>query len=144
MQKITRTLFSLLVLVAYMVTTIGFGVHECRAKGTKHILLINSDIACEEIHQNCSCNSEVCSVDKHSSSCCSTETYHLDLDYVNNLDDSNNSSSFEPFSIYFPTIQLDISHLVPLSLNGNLEIKHGPPLYSYTKAVLATLAQWRL
>lgn len=144
MQKIIRIIFSFLVLVTYMVTTIGFGVHECKAKGTKHILLISSDRPCDKIHKKCSCGLGGCSVNKHSNSCCSTEIYHLDLDYDNNVDSYSTSFSFEPISTYFPIIKFDFSLVSALSLNGSLETKHGPPLYSYSKEILATIAKWRL
>ena len=144
MQKTVRILFSLLVLVAYMVTSIGFGVHECSAKGTKHILLINSNKPCEQIHDHCSCGSDSCSTKKHSHNCCTTEIHHLEFAYDNTDTDFDIVMSCKPVTNDSPLFALNISLVESPSLSTRLDYRHGPPLYSKTNQILAALAQWRL
>lgn len=127
-----------------MVTSIGFGVHECSAKGTKYILLINSDRPCEQIHEHCSCSSHSCSLTKHSHKCCTTEIHHLDLDYDITQSVSGSSLSEESVSNYLLTFALNTSQIKAPSIYRNLEFKHGPPIHIETNQILAVLAQWRL
>lgn len=144
MQKTVKTIFSLLVLATYMVASIGFGIHECSAKGTMHILLINSDTPCEQIHRHCSCSSKSCATGSHSENCCSTEIHHLDLDYDITETGSANFLSNEPLSNDYLPFVLDVSHIMAPCLYASLDFKHGPPIYSSTNQILASLAQWRL
>lgn len=144
MQKVIRNVFSLLVMLVYMVSSIGFGVHECSAKGTKHILLINSDRSCEQIHDHCACNSGSCGVSEHSHNCCSTEIHHLDLAHDNTNLGVETILSCEIEANDSLQFALNVSYKAIASPNGSLEFKHGPPLYSKTHQILATLAQWRL
>ena len=144
MQKVIRYLFSLLVLLAYMVTSIGFGVHECSAKGTKHILLINSDMPCEQIHNHCSCSSDSCSSDKHSNNCCSTEIHHLDIAYDITEAHSGILTSYQSLDSDSPLFALNISFKTASDIIANLQFKHGPPIYPKSHQILSSLAQWRL
>ncbi len=143
MQKI-RIIFSLLVLAAYMVASVGFGVHECSAKGTKHILLINSDRSCEQIHHHCSCSIEGCSSNSHFNNCCFTEIHQLDVAYDITETGSANYFSCEPQVNDYLLFALNISDKTPTYITLNLEYKHGPPIHLETKQILAVLAQWRL
>lgn len=144
MQKVIRYLFSLLVLLAYMFTSIGFGVHECSAKGTRQILIINIDRPCEQIHDYCSCNSKSCSANQHSHNCCSTEIYHLDLAYDNTDSCIDALLYLEQEATDCPMVALNSSTSMSAPLSTNLEFKHGPPIYIEINKVLAILAQWRL
>jgi len=144
MQKIVRIILSLLMMVAYMVTSIGFGVHECSAKGTKYILFINTDKSCEQIHNHCSCNLGLCSLEKHSNKCCSTKIHHLDFAY--DITDAGAGDSLSSVSQvnYLPLFALSISHKMASYVSTNFEFQYGPPIYSKTDKIFATLAQWRL
>ena len=123
MQKIIRIILSLLMLVAYMVTSIGFGVHECSAQGTKYILFINADKSCEQIHNHCLCNSGLCCSGKHSNKCCSTEIHHLDFAYDITDASAGDSLSCEPQVNNLPLFALNISHKTVSYVRTNFEFK---------------------
>lgn len=144
MQKTGNNILSLLVLVAYMLASTGFGIHECSNKGTKHILLIVSDRSCEQIHDHCSCNSNSCSTSKQSNNCCSTEIYHLDFGYDITEASANSSLTNELKVIDFPEFALSISCNTGHSIQTTLGYRDGPPVYCNTHQILASLAQWRL
>lgn len=61
-----------MILVAlYLVSTMGYGVHECVAEGTKNVILLFGESPCEFVHahnhsEGCSCGH--CS--SHDHSCC--------------------------------------------------------------------------
>lgn len=71
----------LMLIWAYMLTSISFGVHHCTTNGSVDVLLVKSDRDCSEIHNHCGCSSLDCGGEKHDGNCCETSIYHLDFGY---------------------------------------------------------------
>ncbi len=144
MQKIVKQILSILILVTYMIASIGFGVHECSDNGTKNVLIINSNKSCSDIHDHNSCDSNCCSSGKHSKNCCSTEIHHLDLDYDITEIDSENYLSFSQELVLSSLFAENSSPKAIVDCSLYSEFKHGPPVYLQTNQILAALSQWRL
>ncbi|GEM_PF-1035967 len=151
-------IFSVLILLAiYLLGAAGFGVHECRSRGSVDILPLVYAEGCDKIHNDNSeegvCTKDCCSHrkssgEKHSESshtdeCCTTEIHHLGSDYesVNSRTTTieksvqiillSLSSTFE----YLTDLFLPESHLT--EVNGE-----SPPLLRFR--TYSYLSQWRL
>lgn len=82
------------VLLIYMMTTMGFGMHVCSYDNSIDILLLSSSVDCSDIHSHhmCSCDggssddlthNQVHNHDHshmHNSDCCKTDIFNLNTD----------------------------------------------------------------
>lgn len=97
MKTAVSYLLSFLVVGIYIVSTMGFGIHECAMNGTKETVVLFGNDPCETAHNakddsgvKC-CGCGCCkmswilaeSADAHDGQCCTTEVYVLSHDQVN-------------------------------------------------------------
>ena len=88
---ISRILMALMVGM-YIISTMGYGVHECSHDGTKNMMVLFGETPCEIAHQLsedgtranvCSCcQSDLSDSASHNNECCNTEVYVLTHDQV--------------------------------------------------------------
>lgn len=100
MKKMISYLFSVLLVGIYMLSTMGYGVHQCVLEGSNDIIVMFNTTPCEYAHsksgilKKCLCETvhgeEGTS---HNNDCCSTETHSVSSDQVN----SNNDIDQTPF-----------------------------------------------
>lgn len=111
MKKVLSYLFSVLLVGVYMLSTMGYGIHQCAFEGSNDVILLFGETPCEYVHakkedaRECRCcpvhisaDGTCCGV-AHDG-CCTTETFVLSQDQVN----SNNDFDQTPF--------LDCAYLV--------------------------------
>ncbi|MEF9987081.1 MAG: hypothetical protein RSC28_06375 [Bacteroidales bacterium] len=106
MRKIFTYLFSVTIVVVYLISTMGYGVHECNHDGTKDVIVLFGETPCEYVHSHidkdghvythahnpknhkasekhvhCSCK-ECAVADSyvHSDNCCHTTVYGVTYD----------------------------------------------------------------
>ncbi|MDP3436453.1 MAG: hypothetical protein Q8S04_04365 [Bacteroidales bacterium] len=142
MANLVKYTLTVLLLVAYFVTSPGFGVHECSKEGTRDILLLTSETSCEDIHTHCGCASQDCSDKEHDNNCCKTEIHHLDLDY--NIVEITSIIPIYFSALDFATLPLsEVALINPLAGYKYTEIRHGPDISS-SKNICLNISQWRL
>ncbi len=141
MKNVARIVVSLILSIAYMLASTGFGIHECNHKGTKDLLLINSNKNCSEIHDHCSCNSEGCQANKHDDNCCDTHIYHLDIDAENTTVAVELSPDVKTIDVQ-PYLMACLSGDKIISTLDVRDAYHGPPLLQ--RPLLPVISQWRL
>ena len=88
---ISRILMSIMVGM-YIISTMGYGIHECSHDGTKNMMVLFAETPCEVAHQSsgdgsgakrCSCcQSDLTDSASHNNDCCNTEVYVLTHDQV--------------------------------------------------------------
>ena len=87
---ISRILMALMVGM-YIISTMGYGVHECSHEGTKNMMILFAETPCEIAHsgeneasgnRKCSCCIDASGSLSHSDDCCNTEVYVLTHDQV--------------------------------------------------------------
>ena len=88
---ISRILMSVMVGM-YIISTMGYGIHECSHDGTKNVMVLFAETPCEIAHQSgkegsaanrCSCcQSDLSDSASHQNGCCNTEVYVLTHDQV--------------------------------------------------------------
>ena len=114
MKRSLSILLVLVTCVTYILSTMGYGVHECAQSGSKDVILLFNETPCEYIHSHgddshshdsglCNCNHSEHdnNVTNHDSSCCHTSIYSISVDYTVS-DKSNLVVSFANF-IFIPT-----------------------------------------
>ncbi len=128
MKKILSYLSLILLVGIYMLSTMGYGIHQCSLEGSNDIILLFGETPCEYVHSkdggagNCICGlehqyqSEECAGGEHSNNCCSTETYVLSQDQVN----SNNDTGHAPLLDY-----VYISYNLPVTEDCGQELYSG-------------------
>lgn len=142
MANLVKYTLTSLLLVAYFVTSPGFGIHECSTEGTRDILVLTSQTSCDEIHTHCSCESQGCQESKHDSNCCKTEIHHLDLDY--NIVEITSSIPVYFCALEFATLPFSDINISNTQFGYNYtEIRHGPDILS-SKNICSYTSQWRL
>lgn len=52
MRKLFSYLFALLVAAIYIVSTMGYGIHECKHDGTRDVIVLFGETPCEYIHSH--------------------------------------------------------------------------------------------
>ncbi|PKP00047.1 MAG: hypothetical protein CVU13_00600 [Bacteroidetes bacterium HGW-Bacteroidetes-8] len=142
MVNLVKYSLTVLLLVAYFVTSPGFGIHECSSEGTRDILLLTSQTSCKDIHTHCGCASQGCSNKVHDNNCCKTEIHHLDLDY-------NIVEITSTIPVYFCALEFATLPFSDVALTNSpsgyryTEIRHGPDIPSSNK-ICSYNSQWRL
>ena len=76
----------------YIISTMGYGIHECSHDGTKNMMVLFAETPCEIAHKSseeglaanrCSCcQSDLTDSASHNNECCNTEVYVLTHDQV--------------------------------------------------------------
>lgn len=99
-NRISRILMALVVGM-YIISTMGYGIHECSHDGTKSMIVLFGETPCEIAHsgdkeasgnRKCTCcKMGVSGSLSHDEDCCNTEVYVLTHDQVNpsGTDDMN-------------------------------------------------------
>lgn len=102
MKNCISYLFSVMIVGLYILSTMGYGVHECSLDGTKNMMVLFGESPCEYAHsraneQKCGkckccacCGSSQSSEESHDhdGKCCTTEVYVLTQDQVNSQNTS--------------------------------------------------------
>lgn len=97
MKTFARNIFSVLLIILYVIGFVGFGVHECRTEETINVLLMMGDVSCESIHDHSHDHNGCCEFhcvvhNSHftdcSGNCCDTEVYVITSDQ-NSLQDED-------------------------------------------------------
>ncbi len=146
MKRIISHIFMAPVIMLYLLSYVGFGVHTCTCNNTRDFFLLLGDVSCENIHSH-SHNSECCSgtechhCTQHDDGCCSTE--------VIVLDDVQDSET--PLFISAPSYVALAEFVVPETINfGSAAPSLGsscdlplPPLIHFD-SYLPLFSQWRL
>ena len=97
MKNCISYLFSVIIVGLYILSTMGYGVHECSHNGTKNMMLLFGESPCEHSHSKaraqkcskckcCACCGSAKSAEgsaEHGGKCCTTEVYVLTQDQVN-------------------------------------------------------------
>lgn len=143
MKNVLKYSVSILLAFMYLLASVGIGIHECSASGTKNIVFFYSDNSCEAIHCHCACGSHDCHNIKHSKKCCETEFHHLSNDY----DISQSNFQTQQF---IPTLTACIcisdlyssNYLSSNSNNANVLFTDHPP--SIKNDTYSFHSQWRL
>ncbi len=91
MKNCISRILVVLMVGMYIISTMGYGIHECSYDGTKNIVLLFGETPCEIAHSSgletgagkCKC----CQTDasgsvSHDNECCNTEVYVLTQDQV--------------------------------------------------------------
>jgi hypothetical protein len=136
--------------VVHLVAGLGFGVHECRAKGTSDVLFIERSGSCDEIHGSCSCGKESCrtGLGVHDNECCSTEIYHLDSEYsvAEDIIPEQVASGFSSLINFFvPEYRIiaGVSNLSAVS-KSYIAARGGPFSWLTNNSLLSIISFWRL
>lgn len=94
------------VMAMYVVSTMGYGLHECKHDGTRDVVVLFGETPCEYIHSHidddghifthahsaaCDCGADHSSYE-HDGNCCHTTVYSVTADQT--VEDS--STSFQP------------------------------------------------
>lgn len=100
MRKIGSYLFILLVVAMYVVSTMGYGIHECKHDGTRDVIVLFGETPCEYIHSHVDDTGHIfthahtacdCGMDhvvyEHDGNCCQTTVYSVTTDQT--VEDSN-------------------------------------------------------
>ena len=129
MKKIMSYLFSILFVGLYILSTMGYGVHQCALEESNDIIVMFNTTPCEYAHsksgilKNCLC--EGVHGDEgtsHDNDCCSTETHTVSSDQVN----SNNDIDQTPF--------FDFSY----SVHNSIVIENASDFLAFAGAVYPT------
>ncbi len=97
MKNCISYLFSVIIVGLYILSTMGYGVHECSHDGTKNMMVLFGESPCEHSHSKaraqkcskckcCACCGSAKSAEEsaeHGGKCCTTEVYVLTQDQVN-------------------------------------------------------------
>lgn len=144
MKRALQHISLLILLSAYLLGTVGFGIHECYASGSRNIVLPFKSARCTpSIHKHCPCcGMHQCHNKSHlQKKCCQTNMHHLDQDY--NVNQVNSISQLISPDL---TACLYINHAFSeLQLESDIsEIINGdpPPILSHSTYLFHS--QWRL
>lgn len=69
MRKLLSCLFALLVVAIYIVSTMGYGIHECKRDGTRDVIVLFGETPCEYIHSHVDGQGHLYSHTHHAKSC---------------------------------------------------------------------------
>ncbi len=98
MKKWILNICSLLIVGIYLISSMGYGIHECTTSGSKDVILLFGETPCEYVHSNSSskeCNCLACNdlqraecdccsgCGQHGDNCCTTVTYVLSQEQIN-------------------------------------------------------------
>ena len=85
MKRVLKPSLTIVLLIFYIMASLGIGVHECSASGTVNIRLFASSKSCNAIHTICSCKHHqhdgMSEHQHHSQKCCHTTIHQLTQDY---------------------------------------------------------------
>lgn len=141
MKRVLQYISSIFLVSVYLLASVGVGIHECSAAGTRNVVIMLRDKPCELIHQHCSCGSHHCHSKAHSKKCCETHIHHLDHDYNVSHTDINTQS----------VLQVLIAYIYPVGINSDLllpteypEILYGNPPPKLNQSTYSFYSQLRL
>ena len=112
MKKVVSYLFIVLLVGVYILSTMGYGIHQCLAEGSNDVILLFGETPCDYVHSkggnsaSCVCkvshliSGENCQGSEHDNNCCTTETYVLSQDQVSSNNDYDQTPIFD--CIYIP------------------------------------------
>ncbi len=150
MYSYLKITVALSMVFVHLMAGFGFGIHECKTKGTSDVLLLNRASSCQEIHGICSCGENPCikGVSLHDDSCCSTSIYHLESDY--SIAEALISKYFpkelptllsrDPFDFKYSTFIAGVFSQVSTAFSA----RGGPVLPETNNLLLSIISFWRL
>lgn len=143
MRRVLQYSVSILLAFMYLLASVGIGIHECSASGTKNIVFFYSDNSCEAIHCHCACGSHDCHSTKHSRKCCETEFHHLNSDYDISQSNFHSQPVILTLSACICSSGLYSSDYLSANSNyPNISNADHPPSIKYD--TYSFLSQWRL
>lgn len=69
MRKLLSCIVALLVVAIYIVSTMGYGIHECKHDGTKDVIVLFGETPCEYIHSHVDGKGHLYTHTHHAKSC---------------------------------------------------------------------------
>lgn len=152
-----KILPALTLLLFYLLAASGFGIHECRTRGTVDVLPVIYGTGCDNIHKDhdggSECTGGCCSSSNrteaessdrsHTDDCCSTEVHKLGNDY----------ESIDQLTVS-PERSLQLIHVFIagtgelfyqsglFSVNNSESPEESPPPLKYNR--YSFISQWRL
>lgn len=142
MFKFLKYPLVIIMLLVYMITSTGFGIHKCSNDDSIEVLVIKSDKGCEEIHSHCGCSSEECSSEQHDNNCCRTEIHHLDL--ASRISEDNSKIFEKVVKLTFIPLNECAIDINPLGNNLFYRDLIYESAVIHSKISRPYLAQWRL
>ena len=156
MRNVPLKICTVLLIVWYFMSIIGFGVHTCMGSQRSFVTSFISGMACEDVHpeRNCCHSNEGCCShheeddheDEDNGSCCSNEYQVLDLTGTLSQDDYSElvpecNDNFNDICIAGLLTQTSFS---PIDLNI-IKYSHGPDSGNISRAdVQSLLGIWRI
>ena len=135
MKKASRHLCCLLLVLTYVFSYAGFGIHTCHEDGSRHFVWMLGDVSCEQIHNH---SHDADHDHHHDDGCCTTHVYVLtDAQDSDSGDDRpvDMSDSRLPLVVETPCF----AETLPAHLFA--QASHAPPL---TEPSLPLLSVWRI
>ncbi|MCK9304462.1 MAG: hypothetical protein PHP30_00920 [Bacteroidales bacterium] len=157
MKSALKIIPALTLLLFYLMAASGFGIHECRTRGTIDVLPVIYGNGCEDIHKDHSeasgCNGGCCSSSDitaaesseggHTDECCTTEVHKLGCDYESSQQLTiSPEKSLELIHLFLATLSDYLSDTLFPWIDSSCSLTESPPpvkcgTYSY-------ISQWRL
>lgn len=136
MKKASRYLCCGLLILAYVFSYMGFGIHTCHEDGSRHFVWLLGDTSCESIHHH---SHETDHDHHHDDGCCSTHVFVL-------TDAQDNDNGIDR-PVGTPETGLPVVVETPCfaeTLPAHLfaQISHAPPLPERTS--LSLLSVWMI
>lgn len=147
MKRVLKPSLTIVLLIFYIMASLGIGVHECSASGTVNIRLFASSKSCNEIHTICSCKHHqhdgMSEHQHHSQKCCHTTIHQLTQDY----DFFQRDFKFNQFKLFdFISNYITASSSVVSLNNETLALcnRYSPPPLVKETDPYSYHSQWRL
>lgn len=97
LKKLSLKVFSVMLLVWYLMSIIGFDVHTCSKDGSSSVATFISGMTCSDIHAEHGCGSDHhCSCDNDHDDCCKDDFKCLIITGVPSYDDSGFHDDCKP------------------------------------------------
>lgn len=166
MKSLPKHIFCVVLILTYVLSYMGFGIHECMCEGTKDLILMMGDTSCEAIHshthphlhtgcseshthphivghhhgdeEGCCCGDH--STLDHNENCCNTNIYIVSAD--------QDAGKDLLADIVVPEFTIEhsyfIIHNTTADLSAELYYDDAPPLSLRGGDPLSSLSVWRL
>ncbi len=144
MKRVFQHISLLFLLSAYLLGTVGFGIHECSSSGSINVVLPFKSAHCNpSLHKHCPCcGMHQCHNKSHlQKKCCQTLMHHLDKDYdVNQINLC--SQLISPDLTAYLDVNDGCLNLQIQSINSEIITGDPPPILNHS--TYSFHSQWRL
>ena len=150
MKNVIIRIMSLLVILCYSLSIIGFDVHTCKGSGRSFVVAFFEGMNCEDIHPEHDCSdhgtccrhheSSCCGDHEEDDDCCTNEIEVLDTVVVTNADEDGHILFPEMLSCLFIECNYDVL-LFPESIESSYIPDSGRVIQPDCQAVLNI---WRI